>query len=190
MIENRRPSCVQACRRYGQETWYLDHTGFMLAELLHPFQILERMELVIKSRLAVTEEKLGEYSLPRIVRIARKLNFTENEARMTTYTLIAQCGYEDKNGFSAATDCVSISQFLDIPIVEVLEFVSESRTHMEQGFFPDIQQSYIMSSNMTYEGGFCKALMGGHLKSEEFVKLEQTVLADVIAEEPGNEHYR
>lgn len=149
------------------------------------------MELVIKSRLAATEEKLGEPSLPRIVRVARKLNFTENEAKIATHTLIAQCGYEDvRDRFGIGTDCVTVSRFLEVPMAEVLEFLSENRPHMEQGFFPDIQQSYILSSSMMYEGGFCKALMGAHLKSEEFLKLEQTVLADVIVEEPGNEHYR
>ena len=36
----------------------------------------------------------------------------------------------------------------------------------------------------------CKALIGAPLKSNEFLKLEQTHLADIIAEEAGNEHYR
>ena len=109
---------------------------------------------------------------------------------MATFALAVQCGYDRYERFGAGTEPTSIAQFLDVPMVEVLEFLSDDRPHMEQGFFPDIQQSYIMSCQVTYEGGFSKALMGGHLKSEEFLKLEQTVLADVIAEEPGNEHYR
>ena len=36
----------------------------------------------------------------------------------------------------------------------------------------------------------CKALIGTPLKSSEFLKLEQTHLADIIAEEAGNERYR
>jgi len=44
--------------------------------------------------------------------------------------------------------------------------------------------------SIMYDLDFCKALMGSQLKSNEFLKLEQTYLADVIAEEPGNEHYR
>ena len=35
-----------------------------------------------------------------------------------------------------------------------------------------------------------KALVRALLKSSEFLKLEQTHLADIIAEEAGNEHYR
>lgn len=37
---------------------------------------------------------------------------------------------------------------------------------------------------------FCKALIGVPLKDSEFLKLEQTHLADIIAEEEGNEHFR
>ena len=37
---------------------------------------------------------------------------------------------------------------------------------------------------------FCRALLGTPLKDSEFLKLEQTHLADVIAEEQGNEHFR
>ena len=37
---------------------------------------------------------------------------------------------------------------------------------------------------------FCKALVGVPLKDSEFLKLEQTHLADIIAEEEGNEHFR
>ena len=33
-------------------------------------------------------------------------------------------------------------------------------------------------------------LIGAHLKTSEFMKLEQTTLAEVIAEEDGNEEYR
>ena len=61
---------------------------------------------------------------------------------------------------------------------------------MQQGFFPEVQPAYILTCNITYDTDFCKALMGSQLKASEFLKLEQTLLADVIAEEPGNEHYR
>ena len=37
---------------------------------------------------------------------------------------------------------------------------------------------------------FCKALIGVTLKDNEFLKLEQTYLADIIAGEEGNEHIR
>ena len=37
---------------------------------------------------------------------------------------------------------------------------------------------------------FTKAFIGTPLKDSEFLKLEQTHLADIIAAEEGNEHFR
>lgn len=36
----------------------------------------------------------------------------------------------------------------------------------------------------------CKAFIGAPLSDSEFLKIEQTHLADVIAAEDGNDHYR
>ena len=48
-----------------------------------------------------------------------------------------------------------------------------------------------LASDIVYTGQvFCKALVGVTLKDSEFLKLEQTHLADIIAEEDGNEHFR
>ena len=91
---------------------------------------------------------------------------------------------------SFQSDVVMTCAFLDIPLKEMLDFLDEDRLHMQQGFFPDIQPSYIMSCSITYDPDYCKVLMGSQLRSSEFLKIEQTFLADVIAEEPGNEHYR
>ena len=37
---------------------------------------------------------------------------------------------------------------------------------------------------------FTKALIGAPLKDNEFLKLDQTYLADIIVAEEGNEHFR
>lgn len=36
----------------------------------------------------------------------------------------------------------------------------------------------------------CKVVVGAPLSESEFLKIEQTYLADIIAAEDGNEHYR
>lgn len=36
----------------------------------------------------------------------------------------------------------------------------------------------------------CRALVGAPLTANEFLKIEQTHLADIIAGEEGNQHYR
>ena len=148
------------------------------------------MKLVIDARLATTEKELGECCLPRIVRLCRKFNFSKIETEIAIYILVFQSGYERGGRYGNGVQPLTCCQMLDIPLKETLEFLNKDRPHMEQGFFPDVQDSYIMAGAITYDTDFCKALMGSQLKSHEFLKIEQTKLADVIAEEPGNEHYR
>ena len=155
-----------------------------------PTQIADRMSSVIESRLKATEEQHSSNGMPRIIRLCRKFKFTENETRIAIYALVAQSGYDRDGRYSYGSDVLNTCQFLEIPLQEILDFLDKDRLHMTQGFFPEIQDSYILSCSIMYDSDFCKALMGSQLKSNEFLKLEQTYLADVIAEEPGNEHYR
>lgn len=148
------------------------------------------MLAVIESRLKATEEQYGSVGMPRVIRLSRKFKFTENETKIAVYSLVAQSGYDREGRYSYGSDVLSTCHILDIPLQEILDFLDKDRLHMTQGFFPEIQDSYILSCSITYDSDFCKALMGSQLKSNEFLKLEQTYLADVIAEEPGNEHYR
>lgn len=156
----------------------------------HILQIHDRMKQVIESRLQITEEQLSTNALPRIIRLCKKFKFTDNESKIATYALVSQSGYDREGRFAYGTDAVSACQFLQIPLQEMLEFLDQDRLHMQQGFFPEVQSSYVLSCSISYDSDFCKALMGSQLKANEFLKLEQTYLADVIAEEPGNEHYR
>ena len=148
------------------------------------------MLTVIESRLKATEEQYTFVGMPRVVRLCRKFKFTENETKIAIYSLVAQSGYDREGRYSYGSDVLTTCHILDIPLQEILDFLDKDRLHMTQGFFPEIQDSYILSCSITYDSDFCKALMGSQLKSNEFLKLEQTYLADVIAEEPGNEHYR
>ena len=149
------------------------------------------MKTVIESRLQATEEQNGRACLPRIVRLCRNFKFTTNETRIAVLALVLQSGYDREGHYSSyGPDVLSACKFLEIPLQEMLDFLDEERLHMQQGFFPEIQSNYILTCSISYDSDFCKALMGSQLKANEFLKLEQTYLADVIAEEPGNEHYR
>ena len=154
-------------------------------------QIASQFEQLITSRLKATVQEHGELCLPRITRLCKKLKLTENESIIATYSLVTQSGYDRDGRFGGyGADVLSTCQFLNIPLQEMLVFLDRERKHMQQGFFPEVQDSYILSCNVTYDSDFCKALMGTQLKATEFLKIEQTILADVIAEEPGNQHYR
>ena len=180
---------VRACKYWGRVC--LSGCAFIINDvIIIPVQVSQRMKLVIDGRLATTEKTHGETALPRVVRMCRKLKLTGNESRISIYALVLQSGYDRDSRYAYGSDVVGACQFLEIPLQEMLDFLDKDRMHMQQGFFPDIQDSYILNSSIAYDSDFCKALMGSQLKSTEFLKLEQTLLADVIAEEPGNEHYR
>ena len=144
---------------------------------------------MIESRLAATEEKLGEIYLPRIIRLCRKYEFSKKETELAIYALFVQCGY--KNGsFGHGESSLAYCELLDISLKDAMEFLHKDRLHMQQGVFPNIQNPYIFCGQLSYDTDFCQALMGFRVGSNAFIKLEQTLLADVIKEEPGNERYR
>ena len=43
---------------------------------------------------------------------------------------------------------------------------------------------------LSYDTDVCKALMGANLKQNDFLKIEQTYLADIVALEPEYQHFR
>lgn len=155
---------------------------------------------MIEYRLRATEEMLGECYLPRIIRLCRKFRFTENETNIALYCLIRQfsqkyerkrflmCGCCDRRQSGSGSDCVTISKFLDIPIMEVLNFISKERLHMKQEFFPELRRINPLKGQLVYHFDFCKVLMGLKMTDSELIKLEGTVLDDVVKEEPDNKH--
>ena len=89
-----------------------------------------------------------------------------------------------------ATNVVGVCRFCDLSIAEMVAFLSADRLHMQQGLFPDVQQMFLLHSTLSFDEVTMRALIGAPLKANEFLKLEQTSLADVIVEESGNEHLR
>ena len=87
-----------------------------------------------------------------------------------------------------ASDTLSVCKNCDVRISEMVEFLSSDRVHMQQAMFPDVQQSYILHSQIAFDEVSCKVLVGVPLKQNEFLKVDQTCLGDVISEETGNEH--
>lgn len=161
---------------------------------------MKRIELLIEARLRATEEMLGECYLPRIIRFCRKFKFTENETNIALYCLIRQfsqkyerrrlllCGCCDRRQSGSGSDCVTISRFLEIPIMEVLNFITNERLHMKQEIFPEIRRYNALHGQINYQLDFCKVLMGLKMTDSELMKLEGTILDDVVKEEPDNKY--
>ena len=87
-------------------------------------------------------------------------------------------------------DLLSVCYQLEVSLLTILEFLDLDRQHMQNGLLPDINQTYILTNSIRYDGEVMRALLGGKLSTSDFLKLEHTPLADIVAEEPGNEHYR
>ena len=84
----------------------------------------------------------------------------------------------------------AICRICKMTIKEIINFLNPDRTHMQQGLFPDVQQMYLLQSIISFDEISMRALLGANLNPAEFLKLDQTCLADVIVEESGNEHLR
>lgn len=154
-------------------------------------QVEQRLKKIINMRLKMTEEKHGDIRLPRVMRLCNKYKFTANETEITLFTLTMQAGIEREGRYGGfGIDPISLCSFLDIPLQEILDFLDQERLHMQQGFFPDVQHTYILQSTLSYDTDVCKALMGANLKQNDFLKIEQTYLADIIAAEPEYQHFR
>lgn len=69
----------------------------------------------------------------------------------------------------------------------MVAFLNHDREHIQQGIFPELQQSSILDSSLDFDWITFKALLGAPLKAYEILKLEETHLVDIIAHEVGNE---
>ena len=140
----------------------------------------------------MTEEKHGEIRLPRAVRLCRKYEFSQNETDMILLTVAMQAGFEQEDGYCCSDNeynALSLCSFLDLPLHEVLDFLDQDRLHMQQGLFPSVERDYILSSGLRYETEVCRVLMGASLKQNDFLMIEQTYLADIVAQEPEYQHF-
>jgi len=146
-------------------------------------------------RLKATEEKYGEVRLPRAVRLCRKCNFSNNEMMIILYVLTFQNTEEEREryflyGDSHGVKVLYMCTVLDIPLLEIFDFLNPDRLHMQQGLFPNVQQNDILSSSLELDYDVYLALIGVDLKQKDFLKIDQTCLADVIFEEPEYKHFR
>ena len=87
-------------------------------------------------------------------------------------------------------DIVYICRLCELTLLEMIEFLGPDRTHMQQGTFADVQQSYLLRSQLRFDEVLCKVLIGAPLKQNEFLKIDQTCFSEVISDETGNEQLK
>ena len=173
----------------------VEEHGKMLATLN---KAVERIRKIWELKLKVTEEMLGSEGLPRIIRLARRLELSEKETILIVYIFTSQMHVLytiGKESFSARSSAVwnstsELCRVCEFSISEISDFFRNDRVHMQQGLFPEVKHAHILNTAVRFDDVPLRALMGLPLTSSEFLRIEQTHLADVIVEESGNEHYR
>ena len=50
-----------------------------------------------------------------------------------------------------ANDALSVCKACDLSIGELVDFLDSDREHMQQGFFPDVQSSYVLHSAVSFD---------------------------------------
>ena len=163
--------------------------------LLMNVQVAERLKKIIDLRVKATEQKHGEVRLPRVMRLCHKYDLTDKETAIMLYLLTYK--YDDeqdsnKSPFSSyhTIEAVHVCSVLDISFLEIFNFVNQDRLHIQQGLFPNIQQNYILNMMLELDHDMYFVLQGASLKQKDFLKIDQTFLADVIFEEPEYHHLR
>jgi SpoVK/Ycf46/Vps4 family AAA+-type ATPase len=174
--------------------------SILLKETNSPILVMRKIEAWMKQcidrRLEVTEKEKGEVALPRAVRLARRYKFSENETMLLYYVVADHYGVYAEfqkhdisfDRFYRGADIVTISKVMKLPLHELLSFLSPEREHMQHSIFPDLNQVYLLTSGLHLDAEVVKALFGSKLTTSEFLKVENTPLGDVLAEEAGNEY--
>ena len=152
--------------------------------------------MIIDGRLEATKEAYGAVGLPRVIRLAHRYKMSPSESEVLVYCLVCSVARSRRASVHLndakflTSDTLQVCRACNIGITEMMDFLSLEREHMQHGLFPDVMPNYTLQCSLTYDETVCRTLIGCNIKSSEFLKLEQTCLADVLIEESGGEKYR
>ena len=71
-------------------------------------------------------------------------------------------------GSYCGIDMVHMCIVMDVPFLELLNFLNQDYLHMQQGLFPNVQQSYVLSNSL--EMDYDMYLYGGRSEAERFLE--------------------
>ncbi|KAI6657958.1 hypothetical protein LOD99_15675 [Oopsacas minuta] len=162
-------------------------------------KVCAKLEHILKSKLNKTEEEMGEKALPRVIKLNRKYNLSDKESLALIFTTcIAVCQEGTPNNWAMGRNLLdylqpyqsALCKACDMTTTDFLHFLDQDRPIIQQGIFPEIQTNYTLNCTLNMDEVVLKGIIGAHLRTSEFMKLEQTSLAEIIAVEEGNEQYR
>jgi len=148
-------------------------------------QLLERAEGAMLLRCAASAER-GH--LPRLERVASKLGLSPSETHALQFIVLHNLGAEfDDSSIEYAARALStnLQRCAGLTPRELLDFVDPSRTHMEQGLV-EVDEGFegtFRGQNYKMPREALAALLGGRLAPDEFLKIDNTALAEVLQED-------
>ncbi|KAL5457433.1 hypothetical protein EMCRGX_G034692 [Ephydatia muelleri] len=175
-------------------------TTALRSALLEPQRVNKQVDVESEKKVITCQNEVAA-RLKTIwdtkLKLARRYKFSDKETLVLVYVFTCQAADQQSSitwrsspfggggGLSFGQDTISMCKACDIKISEMLEFLNADREHMQQGIFPDVQQSFLLRSAITLDECSCRALLGVALKGNERLKIDQTRLAEILAEEEG-----
>lgn len=137
-----------------------------------------------KCRLEATE-KAGK-RLPRVFRLAKMYNFTEQETELFQVLAVMQgcqsnavrCQMLEEDSTRKMSSCQRLASISEI---DVVEFYDDEREHVKEGTLVVDEENY--STALSLSNICVRVLLGRHLSSNQVLKLSQTALEELLKEE-------
>eukprot|EP01129_Flabellula_baltica_P013449 TRINITY_DN6237_c0_g1_i1.p1 TRINITY_DN6237_c0_g1~~TRINITY_DN6237_c0_g1_i1.p1 ORF type:complete len:1099 (+),score=231.60 TRINITY_DN6237_c0_g1_i1:22-3318(+) len=153
-------------------------------------KLIEYLDNVLNKKIEAADR--GGEVVPRFIRMSREYNFTKKELLATQYIYLCNIGtlflppQSITNKGEKRNMAFMLSQFSGMNSIETLDFFNQNRTHIQQGLFSleDEYTNFFNSLFLVMSQEVLSVLSGKTLSSDEFYKIDKTVLANIISNEP------
>ncbi|KAJ6241738.1 atpase [Anaeramoeba flamelloides] len=146
--------------------------------------LIESVKIIKKRVYEIREKKLALMETkPRIVRLCEKYKLTQKESLALEYILVNHVGTNLRGlKLRSYQEPITIALSCEMTIPEMLSFVSPNRQHNKQ-LYEYFDNTRILNNQLTFNSEIIFALTGQKLTGEQKLKIDNTVLSQVIEEE-------
>lgn len=166
-----------------QDGVVMKNYGIDLVKHLKPCVVAMRciVESHIQSRVSTMET--SGMTLPRVVRLSRRLGLTPKETKAMVYLTVAQSGSWISLVMDHMLHPSSVALWNDMNPTELHHFMRDDRPHVHQGLVVVSEIACLPESRILLPQEAAAALSGMNTTHEQLSKLEKTTLGDLLHEE-------
>jgi len=157
------------------------------SEIFQPLEKAKEFVFAIIHRILDHPENSLQYT-PRLIRLGKRLNLTNKEFIAFAFALVSQSGSllaESLSSQMIVLTLSSMSRVCKMNTKEMFDFISQDRLYIQQGLIT-VDTSYrdsLSSSTLKMPKECLHVLVGSKITSEEFLKIDKTVLSEILLEE-------